>query len=151
MLQLICFLAQEPIWQDLFYLEALTQKIKEDRFSKGSLKLFRSKLRLDEFDVKNYSEFNLKKYSGNSNGRMDFKKLLDSLNGWIDVTPKGGRYALDESSAHSIVEELMLLANKTVAVKLSSSTMSHLSVLRFHPKPNSEKLEELSVYLKYVV
>lgn len=53
-----------------------------------------------------------------------------------------GVYFKEQKDSNKLIEEFMLLANKTVAKKLSDSNWHN--VYRVHDKPNTEKLEQLA-------
>lgn len=56
------------------------------------------------------------------------------------------------TESHQLIEELMLLANREVAEFVSKrlGKKNQLFVYRIHDKPNQEKLEELSVFLRAI-
>lgn len=113
------------IWQDLVLLESLTQEIRIKRYQQGSLSLHQSRL------------FASEKYLFGASSKSN-----DSIDDEDEDEDDS-----DETS-HHLVEELMLLANKTVAEKIYNSSIGELSVLRFHPRPLPEKLKDLNEYLK---
>lgn len=89
------------VWQDLVLLESITQRIRQKRFMNGSLLLHQSRLIANEeflFD------------EGGDKGEAD---LIDDEEA-------------DDSneSSHHIIEELMLLANRIVAEKMATSSLS---------------------------
>ncbi len=61
-------------------------------------------------------------------------------------------YRKKRLEAHKLVEEFMLLANREVAKRISKDvqkgTKGRPFVYRIHDKPNREKIEELSLFLK---
>lgn len=56
------------------------------------------------------------------------------------------------TESHQLIEELMLLANREVAEFVSKrlGKKNQLFVYRIHDKPNQERLEELSVFLRAI-
>lgn len=56
------------------------------------------------------------------------------------------------TESHQLIEELMLLANREVAEFVSKrlGKKNQLFIYRIHDKPNREKLEELSVFLRAI-
>lgn len=56
------------------------------------------------------------------------------------------------TESHQLIEELMLLANRSVATFVSKKlgAKNRLFVYRIHDVPNAEKLEELSVFLRAI-
>jgi len=77
------------------------------------------------------------------NGSINFERSdicfeLNNIQEPIKVTKK------QSLATHKLVEEFMLLANKSVADKLSSSKQA---IYRVHDLPDKNKLKELEVYL----
>lgn len=56
------------------------------------------------------------------------------------------------TESHQLIEELMLLANREVATYVTNrlGKKSRLFVYRIHDKPDSDKLDELSVFLRAI-
>jgi len=70
------------------------------------------------------------------------QKMIFHTRDTQDGIPTG--YHLESHSAsHWIIEELMLLANRCVAMHLAHSRLSDFSVLRNHEPPNREKADKL--------
>lgn len=79
--------------------------------------------------------------------RINLPRLAFSMD-WKTRTPVGFRvYELKESNR--LIEEFMLLANMRVAEKIYQ-TFPHIAVLRCHPPPIAQKLDQLANLLEVV-
>ncbi|TAJ14776.1 ribonuclease R [Patescibacteria group bacterium] len=96
---------------------------------------FASKLRTDRFEQ-----------GAIMFGSDEIKPLVDE-NGVVT-----GFKRSEYTESHQLIEELMLLANRSVATFVSKKlgAKSRLFVYRIHDVPNAEKLEELSVFLRAI-
>lgn len=113
------------VWQDLVLLESVTQQIRQRRFEKGSLLLHQSRMIANEDFL----------FCNNTNAEsIDSDEEADD----------------SEETSHHLVEELMLLANKIVAERVSGSALKDFAVLRYHTPPPAEKLRSLDAYLKSI-
>ncbi len=78
--------------------------------------------------------------------RSEVKFLLDKNGKPIDV------YLKENKEANQLIEELMLLANRTVAThintKLTVNGKAKTYIYRIHDKPNQEKLERFAKFIK---
>lgn len=83
------------------------------------------------------------------NGAIDF----DSVEVKFDIDEKGhpiGVYIKESKDANKLVEEFMLLANRTVAEfigKVPKGKTAKAFVYRIHEKPDPEKLENFSTFI----
>jgi ribonuclease R len=80
-------------------------------------------------------------------GSMDFDLPEPEI--VLDLTGKPENVVkADRNIAHMLIEDLMIAANEAVAVYLSRK--GYPCIYRIHDRPNSEKLMELKVLLKYL-
>ncbi|TVQ76751.1 MAG: ribonuclease R [Flavobacteriales bacterium] len=90
------------------------------------------------------------------NGRMKTGAIaFDRLEMKFHVDEKGnptGVYVKESKEANHLIEEFMLLANRSVAAKVGSEkdgkASNNLMVYRIHDDPDPEKLEELSNFVR---
>ena len=81
---------------------------------------------------------------------LEIKVILDDEGHPIDIVPK------HRKEANRLIEEFMLLANRTVARHIaehhgqrpSSNGQELPFIYRVHPRPDSEKVQELAEYVK---
>ncbi len=104
--------------EEILILDKIAKRLRSERFSKGSI-AFRS---------------------------QEVKFKLDENGKPIEAFVK------EQKDAHRLIEDFMLLANRKVAEKISNEKINKSSaktfVYRIHDKPNEEKLQVFSEFLK---
>ncbi|HKK57998.1 MAG TPA: ribonuclease R [Salinivirga sp.] len=82
-------------------------------------------------------------------GSINFERKEVKFNLKDDGTPTGVYFKISKE-ANQLIEEFMLLANRTVAnhIKVLSQGRKKAFVYRIHDKPNPEKLQHLSRFVK---
>lgn len=106
------------IRDDLVRLAGVTRKLREQRFIQGSIRLSPCKMSVKESSI----------FGDSAESKC--------------AEPES------EEDAKSLIEELMLMANKIVADRMVKSGASELAVLRYHPAPLMCQLRELTQYLR---
>ncbi len=82
-----------------------------------------------------------------SSGSFAFERLEVKFNLAADGTPIGINFR-EFGSSNQLIEEFMLLANKRVAEYVGKKLKGKTFVYRIHDKPNTEKLNSFSYFIK---